>query len=317
MSDHFADDIIDRRRLRRKLTFWRIAAVIVALAGLFAIAMISIPEEQLGAKSRPHIAKVRVEGTIVMDEDLIELIDEVGESQAVKGVILAINSPGGTTAGGEAIYEAVLRLSEDKPAVAQIGTVGASAAYMIAAAADHIIARKSSIVGSIGVILQYPNISELLDTIGVEMNTIKSTPLKGEPSMLGEPVPGAEDMMRDLVLDSYDWFKDIVRERRDLTETEVTALADGSVFSGRQAVERKLIDGVGGEETARQWLTAQGVDDSLRVIEWKKPEPASGFLLSQAAVQWLGLDLSQNAAVEALRDRLFLDGLISVWHGDR
>jgi len=317
MSDHSADDIIDRRRLRRKLTFWRVTVLLVVLIGLFSIAFASVSEDRFGGKSRPHVAKVRVTGTIHTDEDLMELLEKTRESAAVKGVILAINSPGGTTAGGEAIYEAVRRLAEEKPVVAEIGTMGASAAYMIAAASDHIIARRSSIVGSIGVILQYPNVSELLDTIGVEMETIKSTPLKGEPSMLGEPVPGAQEMMRDMVLDSYDWFKDIVRERRDLTVVEIDELADGSVFSGRQAVENKLIDGIGGEKTSREWLATQGVGESLQVIEWKKQEPATGFLLSRAAARWLGLDAFQKPAMEALRDRLFLDGLISVWHGAR
>lgn len=315
MSDHFADDIIDRRRLRRKLTFWRVAALLVVLAGLFAIAFASISAERFGPKSHPHVAKVRIGGTIGMDERLMDMLDEIRKSDAVEGVILAINSPGGTTAGGEAIYETVRKLAEKKPVVAQIGTVGASAAYMIAAGADHIVARKTSIVGSIGVILQYPNVSELLDTVGVDVHTIKSAPLKGEPSMMGKPVPGADQMMRNMVLDSFDWFKDVVQTRRDLSAAEATAVSDGSVFSGRQALANKLIDDVGGEEVSREWLKSQGVGKGLKVIEWKKPEKTSGFLFSRAMAQWLGLNLSQKTAIEALQERLFLDGLVSVWHG--
>ncbi|QKV19555.1 signal peptide peptidase SppA [Oricola thermophila] len=317
MSDHLADDIIDRRRLRRKLTFWRVIAVGVALAGLFAIALAALPEDRFGPKSRPHVAKVRIEGVIVEDEDLIQMLEDIAESEAAKGVILAIDSPGGTTAGGEAVYEAVRRLAETKPVTAQIGTTGASAAYMVAAAADFIVARKTSIVGSIGVIVQYPNVTEMLKKLGIDMQTIKSTPLKGEPSMFGEPVPGAEEMMRAMLLDSYQWFKDLVRERRDFSETEIDRIADGSVFSGRQALANRLVDDLGGEEAARNWLTGQGVDEELDIVEWKKAEPAPNLFWARAAAQWLGLAPGKKSPVDAIQERLFLDGMISVWHVGR
>ena len=315
MSEHFADDIIDRRRLRRKLTFWRVAAVFVLLVGLFAIAFVSVSSDEFGAKSRPHVAKIRIGGTIGMDENLIDMLDKAGETDAVKGVILSINSPGGTTTGGEAIYDAVRKLADKKPVAAEVETLAASAAYMIAAATDHIVARKTSIVGSIGVLIQYPNFAELLDNVGIDVQTIKSTPLKAEPGMFDTPPPGAEAMMRRMILDSYAWFKDLVQERRGLTDTEIAAVADGSVFTGRQAVKNKLIDAVGGEEAAREWLAGKGVSEELKVVEWKKEEPTAGLLSSVAVARWLGVDLSQNTALEALQQRLFLDGLISVWHG--
>lgn len=316
MSDSTADDIIDRRRLRRKLTFWRVIAFCVVLVGLFAISFASLPEDGFGSKSRPHIAKIRIEGTILEDEDLLDVLENVGESEAVKGVILAIDSPGGTTAGGEAIYEAVRELAEEKPVTAQIGTIGASAAYMVAAAADHIVARKTSIVGSIGVIVQYPNVADMLDKLGISMELIKSTPLKGEPSMFGQPVPGAEEMMRAMLLDSYDWFKELVAERRGFSQTEITRLSDGSVFSGRQALEQKLIDGLGGIEAAKEWLTGRGVDEELKIVEWKKAEPGAELIWAGSIARWFGFDLGKKSAVEAIQERLFLDGMISVWHVD-
>jgi protease-4 len=316
MAETYLDDIIDRRRLRRKLTFWRAAAVIAVLACIAAIVSFTAPEDTLGAKARPHIAKVRVEGTITEDEELLGILDEVAESKAVRGVIITVDSPGGTTVGGEAIYEAVRRLADEKPVTAQIGTVGASAAYMIASATDHIVARQTSIVGSIGVILQYPNITELLDSVGVDVRRIKSTPLKGEPSMTGPPVPGSEEMMHAMILDSYDWFKDIVETRRGLSVRQVAELADGSVFTGRQALENKLVDELGGEEAAKGWLVSEGLDEDLKIVEWKKPDPAESFLLGRALSEWLGLyPLSQTPAYK-IADRLLLDGLISVWHVD-
>ena len=147
-----ADDLIDRRRLRRKLTFWRVAALAIAAIGLASAAAWMLRED-FGGTGVDHIAKIRIEGTITEDEDLLERLAKVRESDAVKGVILAIDSPGGTTAGGEAIFDEVRKLAAEKPVVAQVGTLAASAGYMIASASDHIVARQSSIVGSIGVLV--------------------------------------------------------------------------------------------------------------------------------------------------------------------
>ena len=140
-----ADDLIDRRRLRRKLTFWRVAAIIVAAAGLIALSAWVYGDDFAGANV-DHIAKVKIEGTITEDEELIKRLETIRESSTVKGVILSIDSPGGTTVGGESIYEEVRKLAADKPVVAEVGTLAASAGYMIATATDHIVARKTSIV---------------------------------------------------------------------------------------------------------------------------------------------------------------------------
>ncbi|TCD16312.1 signal peptide peptidase SppA [Oricola cellulosilytica] len=317
MSDHHLEDIIDRRRLRRKLTFWRVVSVLAALILIFSLAYVSTPDETFGFKARPHVARVRVEGTVVEDEALLDILEDIANSKAVKGLIVTVDSPGGTTTGGEAIHDAVRKVAAGKPVVAQVGTLAASAGYMIAVAADHIVARQSSIVGSIGVLVQYPNVEELLDKIGVDVRTIKSSPLKAEPSIFDTPPPGAEEMIRDMVLDSYDWFKNLVQERRTLSEQEVAKLADGSIFTGRQALERKLVDELGGEDAAKAWLVAQGLDPDLEVFEWRKPDLATGFLFSRAVARALGLDPLLRAPAEALADRLLLDGLISLWHVDR
>ncbi len=310
-----ADTIIDRRRLRRKLTFWRILAL-----GIAAIALVTVGLMQrngIGSKqSSPHIAKVKIEGTITEDEELLGRLKDVAEAESVKGVILSIDSPGGTTAGGEAIYEAVRKISEKKPVVAQVGTLAASAGYMIASASDHIVARQSSIVGSIGVIVQYPNVSELLGRIGITVEDIKSAPLKAEPSPFNPTTPEEREMMARMVRDSYDWFVDLVDQRRPLDRSQVLALANGSVFTGRQGLQNKLVDELGGEETAIKWLQTKGVDGDLDVIEWEKPQRSQLFSLTGAAGSVLAqaIGLPDNFA-EALRNQpLFLDGLVSVWH---
>jgi len=308
--------MIDRRRLRRKLTFWRVATVLVAAIAIGAAAY-WIAADDLRQVTTAHIAKIRIEGTIVEDEDLLKRLEEVHKSDAVKGVILAIDSPGGTTAGGESIYEAVRLIAADKPVVAQVGTLAASAGYMIASASDHIVARKSSIVGSIGVLIQFPDLTGLMDKIGVKLEEVKSTPLKAEPSPFNPTTEEERAMIRKLILDSYDWFVGIVDERRPLDRQQVLTLADGSIFTGRQALQNKLIDSLGGEAEAIDWLKTKGVDGELEVIEWKAKDESGLFFaeaMSRSVARWLGLhDYSADLFEELGGERLFLDGLVSLW----
>lgn len=313
-----ADDLIDRRRLRRKLTFWRVAAIGIVALGVIALSAWFYGDDFTGS-AVDHIAKVRIEGTITEDEELIKRLETIRQSSKVKGVILSIDSPGGTTVGGESIYEEVRKLAADKPVVAEVGTLAASAGYMIASAADHIVARKTSIVGSIGVLIQYPDVSGLMDKLGVKLEEVKSSPLKASPSPFKPTNDDERAMVRKLILDSYDWFVGIVAERRKMTREQALALADGSIFTGRQGVANGLIDAVGGETEAVGWLATKGVDAKLKVIEWKDTERRGGFLFSKAMAQTIGSALglpaySGDVIHELGADRLFLDGLVSVWH---
>ncbi|MBN9242214.1 MAG: signal peptide peptidase SppA [Mesorhizobium sp.] len=313
-----ADDLIDRRRLRRKLTFWRVAAFAVAAFGIAALAAWFWNGEAGGAAA-DHIARVKIEGTITENDELIERLEKIRKSAQVKGVILTVDSPGGTTAGGEAIFDEVRKLAADKPVVAQVGTLAASAGYMIASAADHIVARKSSIVGSIGVLIQYPDVTGLMDKIGVKLEEVKSSPLKAEPSPFNPTTDEERAMVRKLIMDSYDWFVGIVAERRGMTRDQVLALADGSIFTGRQALAKKLIDEVGGEDQAIAWLATKGVDAKLKVVDWKDTGRNGGWLFSKALARTvaraLGLPEGSAGVLDEIgADRLFLDGLVSVWH---
>lgn len=313
-----ADDLIDRRRLRRKLTFWRIAAIGIVALGVIALSTWFYGDDFTGS-AVDHIAKVKIEGTITEDEELIKRLETIRQSSKVKGVILSIDSPGGTTVGGESIYEEVRKLAADKPVVAEVGTLAASAGYMIASAADHIVARKTSIVGSIGVLIQYPDVSGLMDKLGVKLEEVKSSPLKASPSPFKPTNDDERAMVRKLILDSYDWFVGIVAERRKMTREQALALADGSIFTGRQGVANGLIDAVGGETEAVGWLATKGVDAKLKVVEWKDTGRRGGFLFSKAMAQTIGSALglpaySGDVIHELGADRLFLDGLVSVWH---
>jgi len=313
-----ADDLIDRRRLRRKLTFWRVAAFVVLAAAVIAFSA-WVYDDNFTGRAVPHIAKVKIEGTITEDEELLKRLEAIRTSPEVKGVILSIDSPGGTTVGGESTFEAVRKLAGDKPVVAEVGTLAASAGYMIASAADHIVARKTSIVGSIGVLIQYPDVSGLMDKLGIKLEEVKSSPLKASPSPFKPTNDDERAMVRKLILDSYDWFVGIVADRRKMTHEQALALADGSIFTGRQALANHLVDAVGGEQEAIDWLATKGVDGKLKVVEWKDKDRRGGFLFSQSmakvAAKALGLpDAGGDVIHELGADRLFLDGLVSVWH---
>ena len=306
-----ADDLIDRRRLRRKLTFWRAATIVVALVAI-AAASWWLYGGGAGAAG-DHIARVRIEGTITENDELLARLERVRESASVKGVILTVDSPGGTTAGGEAIFEEVRLLADTKPVVAQVGTLAASAGYMIASAADHIVARQSSIVGSIGVLVQFPDVTGLMDKIGVKLEGVKSSPLKAEPSPFNTTTEEERAMLRAMIMDSYDWFVELVDQRRPLDRNEVLALADGSVFTGRQALARRLVDTLGGEREAKAWLVEQGVSDTLEIVEWK-PRNTGSIFFPGSIRTLLGWPAEGTDLLEELgADRIFLDGLLSVW----
>ncbi len=316
------DSILDRRILRRKLSFWRLGAIL-ALA-IAVITALNASGAFRGLKSRTnHIARVEISGVITEDRALLKMMKKIENDETVKGLLLAINSPGGTTVGGEAIFEAVRSIAKKKPVVTSVGTLAASAGYMIATASDHIVARRSSIVGSIGVIFQYPQAHKLLEKIGVELREIKSSPLKAEPSPFHEPPPGAEKVIETLIGDSYEWFVDLVTERRPLNRSEVLALANGSIYSGDRGLKNKLIDALGGEEVAIKWLVkVKGLDQKLKLLDWAPVRNTGTFPFSLALRQWVSgqtnafpLDkIDPDSLPAIIPKRLFLDGLLSIWH---
>ncbi|SCX05955.1 putative signal peptide peptidase SppA [Agrobacterium sp. DSM 25558] len=307
--------IADRRQLRRKLTFWRVAVVLLLVAGCVAIYRFafSAPTQSM----RPHIARVEISGIIQDDTELLERLQKIADSDSAKGLIVSISSPGGTTYGGERIFKAIRAVAEKKPVVSDVRTLAASAGYMIATAGDTIIAGDTSITGSIGVIFQYPQVGPLLDKLGVSLQEIKSSPMKAEPSPFHEPPEEAKTMIRNMVMDSYGWFVDLVADRRKLPREDVLKLADGSIFTGRQAVAAKLIDTLGGEKEIRGYFETRNVAKDLPIVEWTAPSKRSPFGLFSLAgiVKLLGYDefLPFDAPRQLGADKLFLDGLVSVW----
>ena len=315
-----SDVIVDRRRMRRELTFWRVVAVLIAIAALSALGLAMSPQGRTALSTTGSIARVNIEGLIRSDHERVEALERL-ENSSAEAVIVHINSPGGTTAGSEQLYDSLVRLKAKKPLVVVVEGLAASGGYIGAIAADHIVAQQSSLVGSIGVLFQYPNVSELLKTIGVKVEEIKSSPLKAAPNGYSPTSPEARAALESLVMDSYVWFRDMVKDRRQLDTATLDRVADGRVFTGRQAIGLKLIDELGSERNAIAWLAKEkNVDPSLPVRDYKLTERFSdlSFLrIASMALDAAGLtalarrfeDLSGLAL-----DRLNLDGLLAVWH---
>jgi protease IV len=248
-----ADTMAERRRLTRKLSTWRTLAVVAGCVALIGIAIGVLGRNTLTGQASGHIARITVNGVITGDRQTLRLFDTVARSTA-SGVLVVIDSPGGTVPGSEVLHENIRRLSEKKPVVAVVNSLAASGGYIAAMGADRIVARQTSLVGSIGVIFQMPNLTQLLDKVGVKVEVTRSTPLKAAPSGIEPTSPEAKEAVNALVLESYDWFRTMVKTRRGLDDAQLTAVADGRVFSGRQAIGLKLIDEVGGEREAIAWM---------------------------------------------------------------
>ncbi|HVI27853.1 signal peptide peptidase SppA [Hansschlegelia sp.] len=309
------DAILERRALRRRLAFWRVGAV--ALVGALIIVAALAVRDRSGPEGPrgPHIAKVSISGVILDDEKRQKLLKDIAKSDA-KGVLLMIDSPGGGVTASEEIYEAVRTIAKDRPVAAVVGSLAASGGYIAALAADHIVAHKTSITGSIGVLAQYPNFTGLLKNIGVEVESVKSSPLKASPSGLEPTSPEARKAIEALILDSFAWFKGIVQERRGLDPAALANVSDGRVFTGRQALGLKLIDEIGGEQEAIAWLGGKGVDTSLPVREWKPKSSGFGVFGVSGAAAAMADALGLNSLANALRrngEGAVLDGLLAIW----
>jgi protease-4 len=313
------ETVLDRRRLRRSVSLWRgagLAAIAIALGAL------TLGGDKLATLAgEKQIARIAIEGTITEDREQLKMLKDIADNDSVVGVLMFVNSPGGTTTGGEALYDGIRALAKKKPVVAEFGTVAASAAYIAGLASDHIVARGNSITGSIGVIVQWPEVVQLLDKLGVKVNEVKSGPLKASPSPFETLDDASKKVAQDMVADGFKWFVGLVETRRGVKAADIPGLLDGRIFSGREALQVKLVDQLGGEDEAVRWLKdTKGVPQNAKVTDWK-PGNTNGYGfagMSASVAGWLLGPSAAEAASFLLRDRtistLGLDGLLSVWH---
>jgi len=317
-----ADLIVDRRRMRRKLTFWRVIAIAVIVLGIAAAAAAVSNRAGLFG-GRDYIARVTIQGLIRGDQERVRQLDRLARSTAARAVIVHVDTPGGTTAGSEQLFDSLSQLRLRKPLVIVVDSMAASGGYITALAGDHIVAQQTSLVGSIGVLFQYPNVADLLEKIGIKVEAVKSSPLKAAPDGFEPTSPEARAAIESIIKDSYAWFKGIVQDRRKLTDAELQTVADGRVFTGHQAIGIKLVDEIGDESTAIAWLAKEkNVNPALPVRDYQLQgrfgdlpflHAAVAAALDAAGLSSLAREFGDWGAVAAV-ERFNLDGLLALWH---
>ncbi len=300
-----ADILLDRRRLKKSIFRWRVlAAVAVVIAIVVAFAR-SGADDVVWGDTGPRIVEVNIEGVITEDPYLLDALEQIEEDSDVAALIVHINSPGGTMVGGEALFESLRRIGETRPVVAEMGTVAASGGYMTAIAADHIVAHRGTVTGSIGVIFQSMNFNGTLEKLGVEPLTVKSGPLKAVPNPFEPTDDAARTAMESLISDMFGVFVDMVAERRGMDVDTVRQLADGRVYTGQQAVANGLIDEIGGRREALRWLQDErGVSSDMVVVPLEIDYPDDSLM----AALFEG-NIGKMLSSEGLK----LDGLLTVW----
>ncbi len=297
------DLLIDRRRLKRRLFFWRAAAVFAA-----AVCVLLVVAPHLPLGGRDHLARLTVSGLITENRKLTEAVTALAKDRAVRGLIVYVDSPGGSVAGGESLHQAIAEVAARKPVVTVMGGTAASAGYMVAVPASRIFARESTLTGSIGVLLQTGEVSGLLERIGVTAEAITSGPLKNQPSYTHPTSPQGREVLQALVMDMYEQFVGMVAAGRHMPAEQVRTLADGRAYTGRQALGLGLIDAIGGEAEARAWRAAEkGSPESLPVEDVELGSFARRALaasFSPVVGEMMKTVLSQG---------LTLDGAWAVW----
>ena len=240
----------ERRRKWRRSGFWRGVVFVIVLICL-----------GLGAAfwagrtaTHPHIAEIWIDGVIVEDNAREALLQDLALDQSVRALVVRVSSPGGTVMGSEQLYAALRGVAAQKPVVAVMGEVAASGGLIAALGADYIVARENTLTGSIGVLMEMPDISGLLSDIGVEFQVVRSRPLKGDPSPTRPISPEARAALEEMASEADAWFRAIIVDRRGLSEAQIAEIATGAAFSGRRAVSTGLVDALGGFAEARSHL---------------------------------------------------------------
>lgn len=296
-----ADVIIDRIALKSKIRKWQIIAIFFAVFATLAIAKPKFSKVADG----DYIARITISGIVGDDQQLYDLIDSVADDKAAKAAIVWIDTPGGSAVGGEEIYLRLRELAKNKPVVAVMRSVSASAGYMIALGADYILAREGTITGSIGVLIETAEVTELAQKLGIQPISIKSSPLKSAPSPFEKSTPEAEKVLREMIMDFYNHFIDVTAERRKLPRDKVAALADGRVYSGKKAAETHLVDSIGGEKEAVSWIAKNyGIAESTPIsdVEIESKDGFVGKILKDSIGNFWQKSINR------------LDGISAIWH---
>ncbi len=257
---NFSDNLGALIYLKNKVHKWKNIAFFFAI---FSIALIFKMFFDVGSDIIGNsVALVRIENVITEDDHRSKILKEIANDSSILAVIVRLNSPGGTIVGSEILFKDLMQIKTKKPLVILMDSVSASGAFMASLASDYVVAHNGTITGSIGVLMESPDVSILANKVGVKFNSYKSSPLKGSPSMFEKSTPMVDRVINESIKDSYQFFVELVKERRGekLNPKFYDIIFDGRVFTGRQALKLGLIDKVGGIEDVEKYLFLNKID---------------------------------------------------------
>lgn len=266
--------LIERKKMKSLLIRWKFAALAAVIFCIFLFVENSSEENiTLGdavSGGGDYIASIEINGIIIEDLDRIRKLSDLADDNKIKAVIVHINSPGGSIVGSELLYNAFRKISEQKPIISVMGSVATSGGYMIALGTDYIFCQNGTMTGSIGVLMQMAEITELAENLGIKFENFKSSELKAAPNPTEKITPAVRDAVMNSIYDAHDYFIELVAKHRKMNLKFARDIADGRVYTGRQAVDNNIVDEIGFEDDALKWLQAErDVDSKLKIKKYK------------------------------------------------
>jgi protease-4 len=295
---------------RRRLFFWRTISFITV-----AIIVYLSFENQEKSSSNEYIANYNISGLLISADEIIEDLEELKSSNEVNSIIISVDSPGGTTVSAEEIYLKLKEVSSVKPTAIVMRNIATSGAYLLSLGGDVIFSRENTITGSIGVLLQWARVDEALSKLGIEVNEVKSGKLKAEPDFFGEIDEEAQQVTKEIIDETFEWFIRIVKVERALNPSEIYTISDGRIFTGRQAIELNLVDEIGDKNDAKIWLVEnKEIDSNSPIIDYGKSKKPSFIELSLANIMdYFNISTPYTGRIRSNLSLVNNGGLQSVW----
>jgi len=293
------DDIAQADRPQKRHLFRRVIWLLGGVMGLVVVMNLLFPDLDFSTEDR--IALIRIEGVIVDSQATVGELKRFSENPSIKAIVLRIDTPGGGVVPSQEIYDAVKRVrgKANKAVIASMGSVAASGGYYIAAATDRIVANPGTLTGSIGVIMETANLEGLLQKIGVEGVVIKSGKYKDVGSPLRKMSAEERGLLQAVMDDVHKQFIEAVAEGRSMELRAAQMLADGRIFTGRQAKDAKLVDELGDLEDAIQ-LAAEvvGIEGEPKVVEPRRRFSIRELLDSKLSLMFPKLDVQPGVSLK-------------------
>jgi protease-4 len=273
-----------------------VSFLMIALLTLMAFIGLSDDGSALLSGMGDRVAIVDVHGVIENSSDVVRQLRKYGKDSSIPAVVLHIDSPGGGAASSQEIYEEVNKLREEgKKIVASMGSVAASGGYYVACAADTIVANPATLTGSIGVIFQFPTAEELFKKIGLKFEVVKRGEVKDIGSMDRSMTERERESLQSVVDDTYEQFVGVIVDSREMERDEVVGIADGSIFTGKQAKDLGLVDELGNLHDAIKIAGEMvGMEEYPKTVKERKKKISWYDVLTQKMTDLLELDESEK-----------------------